>query len=145
MLKKLKNIFVRIILKNIPIGMYITRSPTTVTLQASYKEIVDLMENNVIRHLPVLDGKKVVGIISERNLKLPPHLANEINLKAEVIMTIDPYTIQSDTPLHKVVSVMAERRIGSVIIVSSQGELVGIFTTVDALNALNDILCGEML
>ncbi len=130
-------------LKSIRIDEFMSRFPETVTLQASYKEIVDLLENKVIRHLPVLDGKKVVGIISERNLKLPSHLADEINLIAENIMTADPYIVQPETSLEKVASTMAERRIGSAIVVNSQGELSGIFTTIDALNALIDIIQEE--
>ena len=130
-------------LKSKPIIEYTSQCPETVTLQASYREVLDLMEDNVIRHLPVLDGKKVVGIISERNLKLPSHLADGINLIAENIMTADPYIAQPETSLEEVATTMAERRIGSAIVVSSQGELSGIFTTTDALNALIDIIHEE--
>ena len=130
-------------LKSVPVDQYTSRCPETVSLQASYKEIVDLMEKNMIRHLPVLDGKKIVGIISERNLNLPSHLADKVKLKAEVIMTADPYIAPPETSLEIVAHTMAERRIGSAIIVSSQGELLGIFTTIDALNALVDIFRGD--
>jgi len=130
-------------LKSIRIDEFMSRCPETVTLQASYKEIVDLLENKVIRHLPVLDGKKVVGIISQRNLKLPSKLADVINLKAQDIMTADPYTAHPETAVDIVTYTMAERGIGSTIIVSSYGELLGIFTTIDALNALTDIVRGE--
>ena len=131
-------------LKSIRIDEFMSRFPETVTLQASYKEIVDLLENKVIRHLPVLDGKKVVGIISQRNLKLPSKLADVINIKAQDIMTADPFTAQPETAVDIVTYTMAERGIGSAIIVSSYGELLGIFTTIDALNALTDIVRGEV-
>jgi acetoin utilization protein AcuB len=95
--------------------------------------------------LPVVEGKKIVGIISERNLKLPSQLKDKVSVKAVDIMTTDPYFAQLETPLEEVVSTMAENRYGSAIIGNPEGELVGIFTTTDALKALVDAIRGEIL
>jgi acetoin utilization protein AcuB len=131
-------------LKDIPISKYTTLSPKSVSEDTSYGEIVDLIENNKIRHLPVVDGKKIVGIISERNLKLPSQLKDKVTVKAADIMTPDPYFAQLETSLEEVVSTMAENRYGSAIIGNSEGELLGIFTTTDALKALVDAIRGEI-
>ena len=132
-------------LKNIPISKYTTLNPKSVSPQSSYKELVDLIENNRIRHLPVIDDNKIVGIISERNLKLPSQLKDKVAIKAEDIMTADPYVVELETSLEDVVSTMEEHRYGSALIGNPDGELLGVFTTTDALRALVDVIRGEAL
>ena len=58
-------------IKEVPVEEYTSQAPVTITEDTSYPDIVELMQKNRFRHLPVVVGDKAVGIISERNLKLP--------------------------------------------------------------------------
>jgi acetoin utilization protein AcuB len=58
-------------------------------------------------------------------------------VQIEEAMTADPYVVDADAPLSEVAATMAERHLGCAI-VTEQGRVVGIFTTVDALRAVAD-------
>jgi acetoin utilization protein AcuB len=103
-----------------------------------------LMQEHGIRHLPVMQGDDLVGVLSDRDLNRvlavkrdPPE-----SITVEVAMTADPYAIPPNTPLNVVVREMAERKVGSVVVIE-RGAILGVLTTTDALNALADALEGK--
>lgn len=120
----------------VPISEFMTRETKTIQPSTSVGEAYALMRKNRIRHLPVIAGGKVVGILSHRDLLKIEALANIDRSKDPVsdAMTIDPYIVPPEEPLVSVVSVMALRKLGSAVIVES-GKVAGIFTTTDALHA----------
>ena len=102
------------------------------------------------RHLPVLQGKKVVGIITERDVKqFAPSLlsgttAEEYNAIMETtpisrVMTKNPTTLRPDQPIFDAARFMHQRRVGCMPVVQN-GDLVGIVTTTDLLALLMKIL-----
>lgn len=95
------------------------------------------MAEHRIRHLPVRSGGRVVGIISERDLFVLATFDVDFN-KGRVgpAMSPDPYTVAPAADLATVAAEMAERRIGSALVVDPAGHLLGIFTDTDALRAL---------
>ena len=96
-----------------------------------------LMKEQQIRHLPVLDGGKVVGIISERDLYYLETIA-EVDIETEPVeegMTRDIYCVSPEAPLREVVQEMASRKYGCAIVVEGK-KAVGIFTTTDAMHLL---------
>lgn len=100
-----------------------------------------LMKEHHIRHLPVLRGGKLLGILTDRDINLIEALAgvDSDTLTVAEAMTEDPYTVDPDTPLDEVTSQMAERKYGSAVVVQNH-KVVGIFTTVDACQALSELL-----
>lgn len=125
---------------NMPVEEYTTPNPITATEQASVDEMMKLMEKEGIRHLPIVKGSQVVGIVSERDLRLVRGLnLKEKNLVcAADIMAKDPVTVSSEATLDEVAFEMSRQKIGSVIV--NEGEqFLGIFTVTDALNALIEI------
>ncbi len=120
-----------------PIREFMTPSPETVDLRCSAGEAYERMQQLRIRHLPVVDGSKLVGIVSERDLCLAKTAhgidANDISIGE--VMTRDIYTIEPDTPLEEAARAMVEGRFGSCIVLS-RGKVAGIFTTTDALRVL---------
>ena len=130
-------------LKKIPVSEFTSRCPVTVTPETHYNEVAGLMVTHDIRHLPVTDDSGIVGMISERQLKLPAQLGEDIHLKAGDIMVPDPYCVEADATLEEVAFEMSKRKIGSAIVTTSSGKLTGIFTTTDALNALIEVIRGE--
>ncbi|MFO0762046.1 MAG: CBS domain-containing protein [Byssovorax sp.] len=100
-----------------------------------------VMRMHHIRHLPVLQGGKLVGIISERDVYWMETLkdADSDEMLVEEGMTPLPYAVAPDAPLVQVARDMAENKYGAAVVLAG-GDVVGVFTTVDALRALSVIL-----
>ena len=95
-----------------------------------------------IRHIPIVDQNQIVGLVSDRDLKVAIGLNREIKkmIRAEDIMSFDPVAVEASATLDEVAYVMSENKIGSVLVNDDSGDLVGIFTSTDALNALIEIV-----
>ncbi len=101
-----------------------------------------LMREYDIRHLPVLREDIVVGIVSDRDLRVAQGLGSEHKLQIRVadIMASDPVSVNASTPLDEVAFEMSARKIGSVLVNKDSGDFLGIFTVTDALDALIEIV-----
>lgn len=122
------------------------RNPVFVDENDSMKKAMEMLKEREIRHLPVLkDGDKLVGIVSERDIKLAspsPATALEIReiyylldkVKVRQIMTRRPYTISPSAPIEEAALIMREKKIGCLPVVEN-GRLVGILTETDILDA----------
>jgi len=87
----------------------------------------------------VLHGGKLLGIISERELDVIEALPGSKQLLVEDAMVSDVYTIAEDAPLDTVAADMARLKVGSAVVLKG-GDVVGVFTAVDGLRALADLL-----
>jgi acetoin utilization protein AcuB len=128
--------------KPIPsIQKYMTTSPHTVGDDQPMTVAHRMMREHHIRHLPVLRGAKIVGLVSDRDLNLVESLKDVDPGKVLVseAMSQDPYLVSPDAALDEVVSTMAEKKYGSAV-VTQHDKVVGIFTTVDACRAFSDLL-----
>lgn len=119
-----------------PIEAQMTEFPYTVTPRTTISDVKGLMTQCEIRHLPVVDQGKVVGIISDRDLKSVELLADSMTLVASDVMTPDPYCVPTGTPLGRIVRNLAAQKLGSAIVLNEQGRVAGIFTTTDAMRLL---------
>jgi acetoin utilization protein AcuB len=74
-----------------------------------------LMRDNHIRHLSVLDGGRIVGVVSERDLFLVESLpgVNPTDVRVEEAMVQDVYTASPTTPLGEAIETMIDRKVGS--------------------------------
>src|SRR4030043_2285803 len=129
------------------------RSPVFVDEGDSMKKAMDLLKEHEIRHLPVLkDGEKLVGILSERDIKQAspsPATALEIReiyylldkVKVKQIMTRRVYTVSSNASIEEAALIMREKKIGCLPVVDG-GKVVGILTETDILDAFLDLLGG---
>ena len=132
--------------KSIPhIKKYMTADVQTIGDEQPMAVAHRLMREQHIRHLPVLHQGKLVGILSDRDLRLVETLQDVDPTKVTVseAMTPDPYVVSPDAELNEVVSTMAAKKYGSAVI-SDNGRVVGIFTTVDACNAFADLLTTRL-
>lgn len=119
---------------------YMSVAPVVVGSERSLAEAHRLMRERGIRHLPVVDGGRLVGVVSQRDLYLLETLKGVdpgIELVREA-MAPDPYAVAPDTPLAEVATRMAERKYGCAVVVD-RGAVIGLFTTVDALRALASV------
>ena len=135
------------------VGKYMTRDPITVSEDTSMKEAMLLLRTHHIRHLPVAKGKVLVGLVSDRDVRrASPSLLSGIgkndyeqvleDTSVARIMTREPFTVTETTTLADAVSVLVEKKFGSLPVVDGD-ELVGIFTEIDALKILLGQLNGS--
>jgi len=129
-------------MKQIPqIQKYMTTTPHTIGSDQALEKAKELMADLHVRHLPVLEDGKIVGVISDRDLSLISSF-RDVDLKKTLVkdaMTTQPYTVSPEALLDEVVEEMAEKKYGSAIVLDG-GKVVGIFTAVDGLSALAELL-----
>lgn len=124
-----------------PVEEFTTPNPVTATPNTPIDELRALMTTYGVRHLPIVRDGDVVGLVSDRDLRVAQGLSatHQLQVLAGDIMSTDPVSVKADTPLDEVAFTMSDRKIGSVIVLEADGALLGIFTLTDALNALIEI------
>lgn len=125
----------------IPVSKYMTNVPHTLSKNHTLEEAKKTMREHDIRHLPILEGGKILGILSEKDIDFIAnyHGTDIKKERIEQAMTFDPYIVAPTANLDEVCRVMRREKIGSVLIEENK-KIVGIFTWVDALRALEEVL-----
>lgn len=120
------------------------------TPQASLRDVADLMRDRDIRHVPIVESGKVVGIVSDRDIRLyvadlfqsqgePPLEASRKALTLRNIMQSKPVQVDPSADVDEVVDLLLEYRIGAVLVSDTQGTLRGIVSYEDVLRAYRDL------
>lgn len=124
------------------ISQYMSPRPICIEREKTMSEAHRLMRKHRTRHLPVLHEGALVGIVSAGDLHLLERLqdVDPDQVLVQDAMTPEPYSVPPDTPLHEVVDAMAANKYGSALVVKNRNEVVGIFTTIDALAAFAQLL-----
>jgi acetoin utilization protein AcuB len=104
-----------------------------------------MMSEHHFRHLPVLLGGRLVGMLTQRDLSLIETLrdVDPRKVTVEEAMSAAPYSVRPDTPLDEVVAEMAQHKYGSAVVMQND-KLVGVFTTVDVCRAMAELLKGRL-
>ena len=120
---------------------HMTPSPLVIGPISSLSKAVKLMRDNHVRHLPVVDGGRVVGVLSQRDILIMESLpgVNPTEVRVEEAMVRDVFTVGPDAPLGEVIETMIDRKLGSTIVCEGD-RVLGVFTTIDALRALHALL-----
>lgn len=118
-----------------------TRDVVTVPPSAKVVDALGTLDANNIRHLPVLDGGRLVGIVSDRDLRMA--LSGDVDAATVAdVMTHDPLTVPPTTPIEDAARTLSEHRIGCVPVVEND-EVVGILTESDVLRAFVELMSGR--
>ena len=127
-----------------------TPNPVTATAQASIAEVWDLMREMEIRHVPVVDGDALVGMLSDRDLarldvaqvltaRGAEALGRELATPIVEIMSSDVIFVEPETDLSEVVGLLIEHRVGALPVIRPDTRtVVGIISYIDVLRALQD-------
>ena len=116
---------------------FMTALPHTIGRKQSLASAQEKMRLSGLRHLPVLDGGLLAGVLSQRDAYFVETIAgvDPEKVAVEEAMSVDVYSVAPDTPLLDVAAEMADHKYGCAVV--TQGtHVVGIFTVVDALRAL---------
>jgi CBS domain-containing protein len=106
----------------------------------------DVMKLGRIRHMPVLEGERLVGVVSQRDL-LAASLSKALDFEAkerrvflksvsvEEAMTRDPVTVSPETSAEEAARLLVRRKIGCLPVVDEKSVMVGLVTETDLLRA----------
>jgi len=121
----------------VPVREFMTPAAHTVGAEQPLAVAHAFMRQHHIRHLPVLHGGQLVGVVSQRDLYFLETIGgvDPKTVTVEEAMTSTPYTVEPDDDVREVARAMAAHRYGTAIVCAG-GHVEGIFTTTDALRAL---------
>ena len=124
-----------------PVRHYMSSSPLTIAADRTMSQAHAIMTRAQIRHLPVMSGAKLVGVITLGDLHMISAISNvdPTRVRVDTVMTPEVYRVAPDAPIDEVVTEMARQKYGSAIVVE-RGEVVGVLTVVDVCRALADTL-----
>lgn len=120
---------------------YMTPNPHSIDLRHSLAEAYAKMRRLNLKHLPVVAGNRLVGLVVDPDLKMI-ELLKGLDLTTVTVasaMTPVPYCVTESTPLDQVTREMSAQKY-EVAVVMKDASVVGIFTATDALRALADVL-----
>lgn len=133
--------------QNEAISRIMSTDLVTVNLTESYSEVKARMASSCVHHLPVVEGKRLLGVISDRDLltfaiskafqtgeshendkMLDPHV------KIEEIMTKDVITLKDSDTVKHAVEIFNDHSFHSIPVINEKEEIVGIVSSVDVMN-----------
>lgn len=128
-------------MKDDAIRLFMTSEPHTIGKKATLQEAHALMWRAGVRHLPVVEEGRLVGLVSMRDLHLVETFpdVDRRNVSVEDAMSTGPFAVSPSAPLARTVRSMARKKIGAALVVE-RGIVRGIFTTSDALRVLAIVL-----
>ncbi|MCK5552957.1 MAG: CBS domain-containing protein [Deltaproteobacteria bacterium] len=121
-----------------------SKSPITIKRDDSFQTALNLLRQGGVRHLPVVEGRKLVGIVTDRNLRqASPSPATSLSIyeikyllnkiAVEDLMVKDVITISPTATIESAAKLLFEHKIGALPVVNEKGELLGIITETDIL------------
>ncbi len=129
-----------------------TEDVLTVEESAPLAEAAELLAEQAIRHLPVVRGRTLVGMLSDRDMRsmglgsvssfedfeaLRGRLAEPVS----TVMRADVLTVGRSTEVGEIIDLLIEEKVGAVPVVDeTEGALVGIVSYVDVLRAAREAL-----
>jgi len=101
----------------------------------------EMMAGHGFHHLPVMDRGELVGVVSERDIRRAEIADSGAHQVADVTRH-EAFVVDLSEPLDQVLSKMARRQVGSVLVVK-EDRLAGIFTVTDACRSFAECLRAQ--
>ena len=139
---------------NNKVTYHMTRKVISVSPDTGIREAFFKMKEHHIRHLPVVgDNNKLIGIISDRELRRPDWVDESLDIahvyylddemSVSDVMIKEVHVIHTHGTLRKAVKLLLENNIGATPVLDKTGALVGMLSAVDLLRALDDMIDEE--
>ena len=124
-----------------------TVKPITIEEDTSIMEAIHLLKEKNIRRLPVMRRGKIAGVVTEKMLfTFTPGKSTSLNAweahyllsktPVKEAMNPRPHTVTPTTPVREAAKLLHDRKLNGVLVTNEKGDLVGIFTITNALEAL---------
>jgi acetoin utilization protein AcuB len=135
------------------VGDWMTKNPITIDASASIVEAIHVLRERNVRRLPVMRDRKIVGLVTEKMLLgyMPTKATSLDQWELQYLlqktpvtsaMNAKPHTVHPETPLFEAAKLLHDRKLNGVIVTDEEGDLVGIMTTTNALEALIHFASG---
>ena len=133
--------------QDVPVAKVMTRNPATIEPEATLSDAAETIVQGGFRHLPVVSGGRLVGMLSERDLRtrlgidLRQYAEATLEALSEPVssaMSPDPISIGPKTPLAEALEIFADEKVGALAVVDASERLQGILSYVDLLAYLRE-------
>jgi CBS domain-containing protein len=134
--------------KRMPVSKIMSTEILSVNLTQSLKEVDEIISDQHIRHVPVVSGDKIIGMLSKTDLQKISFVntvdgdglttAMYDNLSIDQVMTKDVTTVEKDDTILDVATILSKNEFHA-LPVTEKGKLVGIVTTTDLVKFLIDL------
>lgn len=132
------------------VGYWMTPNPTTVSSDTLARTAFLVMRTEGFRHLPVVDDGKLVGVVTDRDLRRPD-LSTEpegwleyYNLDSgfEVgdVMTTNPITVTPSDRIEKALKSFVSHKFGALPVLDKKGAVIGVISTLDMMKAFSEVM-----
>jgi CBS domain-containing protein len=139
-------------LTHIPVRDVMQKSVVTISVSETLSTVEDIMTLGRVRHIPVVQAGRLVGVVSHRDLlraslsNLSHHRDDERRLFLHVVeiarvMSTPPVVVSPDVTVGEAALIMTERAIGCLPVLEAD-ELVGLITETDILHLVAGVLPG---
>lgn len=132
------------------VGAWMTENPATIKADTLARDAFFMMRKEGYRHLLVADGGKLLGVVTDRDLRRPDltedadgwndYYRLDTDYRVEDIMTRDPLTVRTHQKLEKALGLIQNKKIGALPVVDKNEHVIGILTTHDLLGAFKTAL-----
>lgn len=139
------------------VGAWMTSNPQSITPDTSVRTAFFKMRSEGYRHLPVVEGGKLVGMVTDRDLRRPDlspepdgwhdYYNLEEDYEVRYVMTTRVESMAPSDGLEKALQLLIDRKFGAAPVVDKKGDMIGIITTFDLMRAFQEVLgqVGEAL
>ena len=122
------------------VAEWMVKNPIVVTLDQRVQDCVDLMREHSIRHLPVVENQRLIGLVTESDLR-EVFLASLVeDLTIEGVMITEPLTVTPDTEIEDAAKLIYYHKIGGLPVVDEYSQVVGILTVADLVEAFIELM-----
>jgi len=134
-------------MKKTQVADWMTPNPITIEEDSSIIEAIHLLKEKNIRRLPVMRGGQIAGVVTEKMLlTFSPGKSSSLdaweahyplsNTPVRDAMNSKPHMVRPQTDIREAAKLLHDRKLNGVLVVSEKRDLIGIFTTTNALEAL---------
>jgi acetoin utilization protein AcuB len=110
-----------------------TRTVVSASPKLSVRDAIQLLDDSDIRHLPIVEDGRLVGIVSDRDLRGYERSDELLATRVGEVMRPEPVCMEAGESIASVIDVMLEYKVGALPVVGEEGELIGIVSYIDVL------------
>lgn len=119
------------------VARWMTKDPVVAESKDTLAVVQKMMDKGSFHRVPVVDGGKLVGIVSDRDLR--QHTGALSRVKVNGAMSTSVVTVTPTTMLEEATNLLVKHKIGALPVVD-RGKLIGIITATDLLRAFAEVL-----
>lgn len=124
------------------VNEHMTRRPVELDRRDSVQKAAQTMEEHAFHHLPIMDGAKLYGVVSSRDIDVVATVVGDVGtIEVGDVCSLGPLTVPPTMPVDEVAAAMLKRGVGSAVVVDAR-VVVGVFTVHDALRVLSEAYGG---